>query len=61
MINYYLGFYGIFADNQVFSAERFFAVAEEISEGAANFLKERSNKDFEDYLEALYKMFNYRK
>ena len=61
MINYYLDFYGVFAGNEKFSAGRFFQVADEISEGAANFLKERDNKDLGDYIEALYKMFNYRK
>ena len=61
MINYYLGFYGVFANNEAFSANRFYMVADEVSEGAANFLKERTNKDLGDYIEALYGMFTYRK
>jgi hypothetical protein len=61
MINFYMGFYGTFAGEETFSATRFYNVVEEVSEGAANFLKDRSNKDLGDYIEALYGMFIYRK
>ena len=61
MLNYYIDFYNVFAGQEKFTASRFFQVADEISEGAANFLKDRGNKDLGEYVEALYKMFNYRK